>query len=205
MLQGEIGPIWHLSCILGRKIGNDANERHTRGRLSAGSPAKVTFLRDTALLSLYEETVTPLQHGEQRWEVMWTAEIIADRKTSLLPVREERESSAERGSIRRQMQDCKCPGWDSITLILYEFLTTAFKKREENKSILRLSKQTEKVFRLLQGCFFFIIFIYLFFTQVHKIGWFEMEMHLLKKMGVAALSSLFSSYSTFSSADLISL
>lgn len=72
-----------------QEIGDEANERRARGCLSAGSPAKVTFLRDTVLLSLCERTATPLQHGGQRWEVMWTAEIIATRKTSLLPAREE--------------------------------------------------------------------------------------------------------------------
>lgn len=54
----------------------------------------------------------------------------------------------ERGSIRSQIRDRNCPGWDSIPLILHGFWNTAFKKQEEgNKSILQLAKQTEKVFR----------------------------------------------------------
>lgn len=77
---------------------DDARERHTRGRLSAGSPAKVAFLRDTALFSLCEGTGTPLQRGGQRWEAMWTEEIIADRKTSLLPAREVEEREAASGA-----------------------------------------------------------------------------------------------------------
>lgn len=94
-----------------KKIGDGANERHTGGRLSAGSPAKATVLRDSALLSPCAGTVTPLQRGGHRWEVMWTAEIIADRKTSLLPAREE-ESHQRREAAS---------GWDSITLSFYEF------------------------------------------------------------------------------------
>lgn len=72
-----------------QEIGDEASERRAGGGLSAGSPANVASLRDTVLSSPCERTVTPVQRGGQRWEVMWTEEIIAARKTSLLPVREE--------------------------------------------------------------------------------------------------------------------
>lgn len=84
-----MGEIWCLSCLFGTKISDEANGRHARGCLSAGSPAKVASLRDTVLSSLCERTVTPLRRGGQRLEVMWTEEIIAARKTSLLSAREE--------------------------------------------------------------------------------------------------------------------
>lgn len=45
---------------------------------------------------------------------------------------------------------------------------------ETNKSVLQLAKQTEKVFRLPQGCFLLFLFFHLY-----KIGWFEMEIVLL--------------------------
>lgn len=53
----------------------------------------------------------------QRLEAMWTAEIIADRKTSLSPTGEwgghrQRKAKSER---------CNLPAWDSITLFLREF------------------------------------------------------------------------------------
>lgn len=54
----------------------------------------------------------PLQCGGQRWEAMWTAEIIADRKTSSLPGREE-EGHQQREAASQQ--------WDSVRLAFYEF------------------------------------------------------------------------------------
>lgn len=101
----------------------------------------------------------PLQRGGQRWEVMWTAEIIADRKTSSLPGRE--EESDQRGEAA---SGCKyrIGIWLAWLYVNFELLHLK-RKKETNKSILRIAKQTEKVFRLPQGCLFFA-----FCTSVHR-------------------------------------
>lgn len=72
--------------------------------------------------------MVPLQRGGQRWEVMWTAEIIADRKTSSLPGREE-----ESDQRREAASGCKYRIGIQLAWLYVNFKTTAFKKKEGNK------------------------------------------------------------------------
>lgn len=94
-----VGPI----CLffLGRKMGDDANERHTRGRLSAGSPVQGSVPSGTPLCCLRA-------CGDGDASPAWRAEVGSDvdsgdnySKTSFIACGGGRESSAERGAKSR--------------------------------------------------------------------------------------------------------
>lgn len=153
MLWGRFGPLWRLSCLLGRKVDGDANERHTRGHLSAGSPAKVAFLRDVALLSLCEGTTTSLRRGGQRWEGMWTAEIIAHRKISLLPVREEESHQRKEAASGAKCRIVIVLAGIPLPWFYMNFYLLHLKKRETNPVI---SKTNKRFFNFFKVVLFFV-------------------------------------------------
>lgn len=108
----EVGPIcldflaekWVMTPMKGT-LG-DASQRALQSKVA--SPWGRRFV-----VSVRVGTVTPLQRGRQRWEVMWTAEIITAKHLYCL-----RGRRGVIGGERRQVHDWNCLGWDSVTPVL---------------------------------------------------------------------------------------